>query len=52
VTHNPNIASAFPDDVKGLSDGETLVFRPSDTGNAHLVARVKIGEWPKLATRK
>ncbi|MCG6877572.1 MAG: hypothetical protein LJE96_00210 [Deltaproteobacteria bacterium] len=48
VTHLPNIAAAFPDEAKGLSDGEALVFLPAGTG-AGLVARVKIEEWPRLA---
>jgi phosphohistidine phosphatase SixA len=52
VTHMPNIASAFPDDAHGLSDGEALVFLPDGMGAARLVARVDIGEWPRLAGKK
>ncbi len=48
VTQYPNIRSAFPDDAKGLSDGEALVFQPDGRG-AHVVAHVKISDWPKLA---
>jgi phosphohistidine phosphatase SixA len=48
VTHLPNIAAAFGDRAKGLSDGEALVFRPAP-GGAVLVARIKIDDWPSLA---
>jgi phosphohistidine phosphatase SixA len=49
VTHLPNISAAFPDDAKGLKDGEALIFRPDGKGGVELVARVTIGEWPQLA---
>ncbi len=53
VTHQPNIARAFPQWASNLSDGETLVFGPgrnSDRpGEASLVARIKIEQWPKLS---
>jgi len=48
VTHLPNIAEAFPADVRGLQDGAALVFRPDGHGGAQLVARVAIQEWPRL----
>ncbi len=43
VTHFPNLTRAFPQDARGVGDGEALIFGP--TG---LVARVKIEDWPKL----
>jgi phosphohistidine phosphatase SixA len=49
VTHMPNIQAAFPQEATGLVDGEAVVFRPDRQGNADLVARVKVEEWPKLA---
>jgi phosphohistidine phosphatase SixA len=49
VTHFPNIIEAFPD-AAGLADGEALIFRPDGHGGAALVARVKIGDWSRLAT--
>lgn len=50
VTHMPNIVAAFGDSAKGASDGETFVFRPDGKGGAELVARVKVEEWPVLAS--
>jgi phosphohistidine phosphatase SixA len=51
VTHQPNIARAFPQWASDLSDGETLVFGPdrNRNGGATLVARIKIEQWPKLS---
>ena len=48
VTHQPNIAGAFPQWVSSLSDGETLVLGPDGKGGATLVARIKIEQWPNL----
>ncbi len=50
VTHFPNVSEAFPDDAKGLEDGEALIFRPDSHGGASLIARVKITEWARLAS--
>jgi len=47
VTHMPNLARAFPQ-ISGVADGETLVFRPDGKGNAPLIGRIKIEEWPGL----
>ncbi len=49
VTHMPNIQAAFPQEAADLTDGEMLVFDPDRKGNAKLVAKIKIEEWPKLA---
>jgi len=49
VTHFPNIAEAFPAAARELGDGEALILRPADHGDAQLVARVPIDEWPRLA---
>jgi len=48
VTHLPNITSAFPQLASGLEDGEALVFGPDGKGQAILVTRVKIEEWPAM----
>jgi hypothetical protein len=50
ITHQPNIAAAFPQWSADLSDGEALIFGSDGKGGAKLVARVKIDEWPKLAS--
>ena len=51
VTHMPNILAAYPDAARGLGDGEALVLRP-DHGNAVVIARIPIEEWPILAGMK
>jgi hypothetical protein len=47
VTHMPNLSRAFPQ-ISGVADGEALIFRPDGKGNAPLLARIKIQEWPNL----
>ena len=47
VTHMPNLARAFPQ-ISAVAEGEALVFHPDGKGNAPLVARIKIDEWPSL----
>jgi phosphohistidine phosphatase SixA len=47
VTHMPNLTRAFPQ-VSGVADGEVLIFRPDGKGNASLIGRIKIEEWPQL----
>jgi phosphohistidine phosphatase SixA len=49
ITHQPNIAGAFPQWSDSLSEGEALILGPDGKGGAILIARVKIEEWPKLA---
>lgn len=49
VTHAPNIAAAFGRDGQELADGEALVFEPDGKGGTEIVARIKIGDWPRLA---
>jgi phosphohistidine phosphatase SixA len=48
VTHQPNIAAAFPQWTEGLSDGETLVLGPDGNGGIRLVARVPIDTWAAM----
>lgn len=50
VTHTPNVLASFGDDAAGIKSGEALVYHPDGTGHAELVARVKIEDWPKLAS--
>jgi phosphohistidine phosphatase SixA len=49
VTHTPNLTGAFGPQAKEVAAGEALIFHPNGTGQAELVARVKIEEWSKLA---
>jgi phosphohistidine phosphatase SixA len=52
VTHAPNIQGAFGQSAAGIADGETMVFLPDGKGGADLVARVKVDDWPRLATNR
>jgi phosphohistidine phosphatase SixA len=49
VTHYPNIAEAYPEESKGLTEGEALILHPDGRGGAQLVARIKLDEWAALA---
>lgn len=51
VTHGPNMEAAFGMNAAGLSDGEAIVFQPDGHGHAEIVARVKIGDWARLASQ-
>jgi phosphohistidine phosphatase SixA len=48
VTHSPNLEGAFGEDAAGMEEGEVLIFRPQN-GNAVVVGRIRIAEWPALA---
>jgi hypothetical protein len=48
VTHYPNIIEAYPEEARGLADGEALILHPDGHGRATLFARVKIDEWMTL----
>jgi phosphohistidine phosphatase SixA len=50
VTHMPNVVAAFGLAANAIVDGETMAFRPDGRGGAELVARVKLEEWPALAS--
>jgi phosphohistidine phosphatase SixA len=49
VTQLPNIQAAFGQVSANLTDGEALVLHPHEHGNADLVAKIKIEDWPSLA---
>ena len=48
ITHQPNIAAAFPQVTPVPGDGEMLVFRPDGRGGSTLVGRIRIDDWPHL----
>lgn len=50
VTHYPNISEAFPNDAEELTEGEALIYRPEGPRSASLVGRVRIQDWPTLAS--
>jgi phosphohistidine phosphatase SixA len=51
VTHFPNVNEAFAKDAASLADGEALIFHPDGHGSAVVVGRIKIEEWPQLASQ-
>lgn len=48
VTHLPNITRAFPDWQPAPADGESVILRPNGYGQAQVVGRIRIEEWPGL----
>jgi broad specificity phosphatase PhoE len=48
ITHYPNIIAALGKDWFDVKEGEASIFRPQD-GACVLVARVQMGEWPRIA---
>jgi len=52
ITHKPNIIDALGEGWTDVKEGEASIFRPAPNGSYHLIARVQIEEWPKLAAAK
>jgi phosphohistidine phosphatase SixA len=52
VTHTPNLTGAFGEAAKDIAAGEALVFHPNGKTNPNLVARIKIEDWPRLASAR
>jgi phosphohistidine phosphatase SixA len=48
ITHKPNIIDALGKDWFDVKEGEATIFQP-DGGKYHLVARVQMADWPKIA---
>jgi len=48
ITHKPNIVDALGKDWFDVKEGEASIFKP-DGGKYHLVARVQMADWPKIA---
>jgi phosphohistidine phosphatase SixA len=48
ITHLPNLAGAFGAAAEGMTDGESLIFKPGG-GDARVVARVNMADWAKHA---
>jgi phosphohistidine phosphatase SixA len=48
VTHRPNIVDALGNDWFDVEEGEASIFKP-DGADHHLVARVLMEDWPKIA---
>ena len=52
VTQFPNILEAFGQNASGLAEGEALIVRPGGASEYEIVGRVKIQEWPTLASQR
>lgn len=48
ITHGPNINAAFPEDGRGMGEGDALVFDPRGMEGPVLAGRIAIGEWQGL----
>jgi phosphohistidine phosphatase SixA len=48
VTHGPDVTGAFPEDAAGMKAGDALIFHPTGKGEAVLISRLKITDWPDL----
>ena len=48
VTHLPNITRAFPGWQPPPADGESVVLRPTGNGQAQVIGRIKVEDWPTL----
>ena len=51
ITHKPNIVDALGKDWFDVKEGEASIFRP-ENGSYHLIVRVQMDEWPRLAAAK
>ena len=52
VTQFPNILAAFGQNSSGLAEGDALIVRPGGASADEIVGRVKIEEWPTLASQR
>jgi hypothetical protein len=52
VTQFPNIRDALGENAAGLTEGEALILRPGGAGADAIVGRVKIEQWPTLASQQ
>jgi hypothetical protein len=48
ITHKPNIIDALGKDWFDVKEGEASIFKP-ESGKYHLLARVQMEDWPKIA---
>jgi phosphohistidine phosphatase SixA len=48
VTHQPNLARAFPDWGSTVAEGETVVLQPDGKGGVTVIRRLRIDDWPRL----
>jgi phosphohistidine phosphatase SixA len=48
ITHKPNIIDALGKDWFDVKEGEASIFKP-EGGKYHLLARVQMEDWPKIA---
>jgi ABC-type protease/lipase transport system fused ATPase/permease subunit len=49
ITHKPNIIDALGKDWFDVKEGEASIFKP-EGGTYRLLARVRMEEWPQLAS--
>lgn len=52
ITHKPNIIDALGEGWSDVKEGEAAVFRAAANGSYHLIARIQMDEWPRMASDK
>ena len=48
VTHQPNLALAFPAWASAMAEGEMLALHPDGKGGTSMVGRITIDSWSKM----
>jgi phosphohistidine phosphatase SixA len=51
VTHQPNLAKAFPAWGATVADGESVVLKPDGHNGADVVGRIAIDDWSRLRSQ-
>lgn len=52
VTHQPNLARAFPSWGPTVADGESVILRPDGRGGVDVLGRMPIADWTRLEPRE
>ncbi len=52
VTHKTNFADAFGKEAGGVQEAEAFVYKPSGSGSAEFVGRIKAAEWTSQSASK
>ena len=52
ITHKPNIIDALGEGWADVKEGEASIFRAAANGSYHLIARIQMDEWARMASDK
>jgi phosphohistidine phosphatase SixA len=48
ITHQPNVATAFPAWGEMVTEGEIIALRPDGRGGSTVVGRIRVEDWARL----